>query len=393
MSESAPLIAQASSPRVLHLDHTVVEGGAEYALQRMFAAGLDWRGVLLLPPTNGEGVFSSRGSVPLRRTGVRQPPGVSAGGAALVGAIGRMLTQAAATRLHRSFRSAQIIDANTARAAAYGSLAALLSRKPFVVHLRDMIAPEALGRAGYELMTRIALPRADGVVSDTQATLASAWPFLRADAETAVIASASGLHPGVRTDRRASGPLRIGMLARIDPWKGQAVLLEAFAEAFADSDAELELAGGAPFGHEVFLRDLQARAVELGVGERVRFLGHVDDVDTVIGHWDIAVHASTRPEPLGQNVLQYLAAGLATVVADEGGPTEYVQQDVNGVLVAAGNPALLADALRRLAGDADLRRRLGTAAARTPGLLSDEDVVAAHRGFYEGVLARRRRRR
>lgn len=375
-----------SSPRVLHLDHTVVEGGAEYALQRMFAAGPEWRAVLLLPPTDDEGVYSDRGSVPLRHTGVRQPAGVSAGGVTLVGATVRLLAQAAATRLHAAFRSADLVDANTARSAAYGALAARLSRKPFVIHLRDMIAPDALGRAGYELMTRVALPRADGVVTDTHATLSSARPFLRSDAVTAVIASASGLQPGVRRKSPTPGPLRIGMLARIDPWKGQAVLLDAFAEAFPDSDAELELAGGAFFGHEAFLRELRNRAEELGIEQRVRFLGHVEDVDSVIGRWDIAVHASTRPEPLGQNVLQYLAAGLVTVVADEGGPTEYVRHDVNGVRVAPGDPALLGAALRRLASDPALRNRLAEAATETPGLLTDVDVVAAHAGFYRRVL-------
>ena len=376
--------------RVLHLDHTVIEGGAEYALQRMFTAGPEWRAVLLLPPTDGEGVYADRGSVPLRRTGVRQRAGASAGGPALVGTALSLLAQAAATRVHPAFRSADVIDANTARAAAYGALAAHLSRTPFVIHLRDMIAPDALGRAGYELMTRLALPRADGVVTDTHATLASAQPFLRADAESAVIASASGLRPRPLATARAAGPLRIGMLARIDPWKGQAVLLDAFAEAFADSDAQLELAGGAPFGHEVFLRELHSRAEALGIADRVRFLGHVDDVDRVISRWDIAVHASTRPEPLGQNVLQYLAAGLATIVADEGGPTEYVSDEVNGFRVAPGDSTLLAAALRRLATEPELRRRMGDAAAKTPGLLSDAAVVHAHQRFYRRVHLLRR---
>ena len=176
------------------------------------------------------------------------------------------------------------------------------------------------------------------------------------------------------------------MLARIDPWKGQRVLLDAFAEAFAGSDATLEFAGAAPFGHDGFLEELRGRAAELGVTEQVRFLGHVDDVDGLIERWDVAVQASTRPEPLGQNVLQYLAAGRAVVVADEGGPTEWVHDDVNGLQFAARDTRSLADVLRRLGADPALRARLGLAAAATPGLLVDSEVAAAHGTFYAEVI-------
>lgn len=377
------------APRVLHLDHTVVEGGAQYALQRMFASGVPWSAVLLLPPTDGDGVYADRGAVPLRRTGVRQPSGVSAGGTRVIGATARLVAEALATRVHPAFRSADIVDANTARSAAYGAIAALTTGTPLVIHLRDMIARDALGAAGYALMTRVALPRADAVVSDTRAALASAAPFLRADADTAVIPSASGLRRAEAPRERVPGPLRVGMLARIDPWKGQAVLLEAFARAFREGDAVLEFAGGAPFGHESFLHQLMERAAELGIRARVRFLGHVDEVEGTLARWDIAVHASTRPEPLGQNVLQYLAAGIATVVADEGGPTEFVDDGVNGVRVPPRDPDLLAQKLVHLAADPVLRARLSQAAMITRGLLSDTEVVAAHAEFYRSVRARR----
>lgn len=390
MTSSTARTSAAATPRVLHLDHADVEGGAEYALQRMFVAHPPWQALLLMPPTDGAGVFDDRGTVLLRRSGVRQPAGASTGRLSMLETTWRLIAQAAATRAHAAFRTADIVDANTARSAAYGALAAWTRRVPFVIHLRDMVSPDALGRAGYELMARVALPRADGVVTDTSATLDSARPFLRAHTETAVIASASGLQRAQPVVRPASGPLRIGMLARIDPWKGQHVLLEAFAIAYRDSDAVLEFAGGAPFGHEGFVQDLRDRAAELGVADRVLFLGHVNDVDAIIQRWDIAVHASTRPEPLGQNVVQYLAAGRATIVADEGGPTEYVRHEVNGLRVTPRDPGLLSDALMRLGEAPDLRTRLGRAAAETPGLLTDAEVVDAHMEFYRTVLFRRR---
>ena len=383
-----------AGPKVLHLSHSAAAGGAEFALIRMLQAGVDWRPAVLLPPTDGLGVHAMLpANVPLRVAGVRQPAGVSSGSPLLIAdATARLLAQTAATRLHPAFRRADLVDANTTRATAYGALAAATSRVPFVVHLRDMAHPEALGRVGFEIMRRVVLARADGVVSDTQATLDSATPFLRADAVTAVIPSASGLR--LRPDHAGlpSGPVTVGMLARIDPWKGQSELLEAFALAVGDSGgvggARLQFAGDVFFGHEKYLVGLRRRAAELGLADRVDFLGHVDNVDVVLDTWHIAVQASTRPEPLGQNVLQYLAAGRAVIVSDEGGPTEWVTHEQNGLRATPRDVPSLADAIRRLAVDVELRDELAAAAARTPGLLDDASVAASHALFYAEVLSR-----
>lgn len=386
--------------KVLHLDHTAAAGGAEYALARMLRADPAWRAILALPPGTKGGVYEQvPEAVPVRRLGVAQPAGVSsAGRGAMIVAAARLLWQAAATRLDRAFRTADVVDANTARAAAYGALAARTSRVPFVIHLRDLVAADALGGFGHTVMTRLALPRADGVIANSQATLDSALPYLRAGVVTAVIPSAAGLRPvepGASRAARPTGPgepIRIGMLARIDPWKGQQLLLEAFAEAFGRRpDVVLELPGAPLFGHEEHLAELRSRAVALGIADRVGFPGHVAGLDELLSRWDVAVQYSTRPEPLGQNVLQYLAAGCATVVAAEGGPAEWVVDERNGLVVPPRDVVALAAALERLVADDALRRHLAEAAPSTPGLLDDHAVAAAHGEFYAEVVASTRR--
>ncbi|GAA1762446.1 glycosyltransferase [Agromyces humatus] len=380
--------------RVLHLDHTNVGGGAEFALLRMLRAEPSWAPYLLLAATSDRalGVYDAVPSrVPRAIAGVRQPAGATSGGLGAALSVGlRVVAQAASVRSSRAFGSADLVDANTARAAAYGALAARTSRVPFVVHLRDLVDVEALGRAGCELMVRVVLPRADGVIANSGATLESARPHLRHGALAEVIPSASGLRIGAAA-APVRGPIQtVGMLARIDPWKGQHVLLEAFARVFRDRDVRLQLAGDAPFGHERHLEDLRRRASEVGVAGQVDFLGHVDDVDTLLAGWDVAVQASTRPEPLGQNVLQYLAAGRAVIAADEGGPAEWITDGVNGLLVPPRDIDALAAALGRLDADADLRVRLAIAAAATHGLLDDAAVTQAHAAFYEAVVRSRR---
>jgi len=376
-------------PRIVHLDHTGVRGGAELALVRLLRAAPRWRASVLLPCAEPDDVFAQLPPCTPRLTaGVRQLAGGSGSSPGrLLSLGGRLVAQALATRWHRAVRESDVVVANSTRAAAYGALALRASPRPFVVHVRDLVDAESLGAFGFALMTRLILPRADGIIANSRTTLEHARPFLRPDALAVSIPSAAGL----RTDapRAASGgALRIGMLARIDPWKGQSELLEAFALAFPDGQTQLELVGGAPFEHGDFVRRLQARAAELGVSARVHLPGHVDDTAGCIARWDIAVQYSTRAEPLGQNVLQYLAGGAATVVADEGGPIEWVDHDRNGLRVPPRDVPQLASALRRLADDPALRGRLADAARRTPGLIDDLTVAGLHADAYEEVLAR-----
>lgn len=372
--------------RITFLSHTTAIGGAELALVRMLRTDHDWNAVVLLGRAARIGPFDDL-QIPVRMTGVTQRAGAShAGVLAQADHAARLVIQAAATRVHPAFRSADIVVANTTRSAAYGALAARTSPVPFVVHLRDLADAEALGSTGAAIMRRIVLPRADGVVADTHRALGSARSFIRRGIPTAVIPSASGIRPRPVPERPAE-PVVVGMLARIDPWKGQELLLDAFARAFPTGGERLQLAGGAPFGHADFAARLRRRAGELGVGHRVELLGHVDDVDALLAGWHVAVQSSLRAEPLGQNVLQYLAAGCATVIADEGGPTEWVHDGVNGIRVTPRNVDALASALRRLASDPRLRQALGEAAARTPGLRSDADIAVAHAEFYDEVRA------
>ncbi|MCA1305479.1 glycosyltransferase family 4 protein [Microbacterium esteraromaticum] len=376
-------LSRSASPHIVHLAHTTAAGGAELALKRLLDTKPDWEPSLLIPAEEEENVFVG---VSTSTGGVRQLSGASRSGALRALGLGtRLLVQAGITRWHPAVRHSDLVVANSTRSAAYGALAVLGTRRPFVVHLRDHISPEALGAVGYRIMTRLVLPRANGVVANSRGTLDTARGFLHDDAVVAVIPSPSGLGR-LQRHSRGDGPLRIGMLARLDPWKGQLALLDAFAQAFPDGDEQLDLAGAALFEHAEFADELRVHAEELGIADRVNLLGHVHDIAPLLATWDVAVQYSLRAEPMGQNVLQCLAAGTAVVVADEGGPTEWVRHEHNGLRAAPRDTGALADALRRLADDPALRQRLSATAVRTPGLLGDAEIAAIHAGVYRDVI-------
>jgi glycosyltransferase involved in cell wall biosynthesis len=378
--------------RVLHLDHTTAQGGAELALLRMLLVQKSWEATLALPRPSNAGVYApleGNSQVSLRFGGPSQPSGASA--ASVLKGISfatRVAMAALSVRMSRAFRASDVVHANTSRAAIYGAIATWLVRKPLVIHLRDFVDVESMGKIGFILFTRIALRRADGVIANSRATLASAEPHLAAHVLRVVIPSASGLDPlnqwPKRQPRTEVGT--VGMVARLDPWKGQDLLLRAFARVFAGTETRLAFAGGAPFGHDDFKIRLGEMARDLGVESQVTFAGHVEDVPKFIDGLDICVQASIRPEPLGQNVLQYLSAGKPVLATRQGGPGEWILHERNGLLFDINDVDSLSAGLQRLKDDARLRADLARAAADTLGLRSDSAVAFDHAAFFKTCL-------
>lgn len=381
----------AQSLRVLHLDHTVDPGGAELALLRMLLNQPEWTASLILPRTasrRGLGVFSplvQADRITITLAGPDQRPGGSREGVWTAVRTALSISRCAiAVRASCAFRSADIVHANTSRAAVIAAIACLLSRKRLVIHLRDHVDRESLGRFGRATVA-MALTRASGVIATSRSTLASAERHLPATARRDIIPSAAGIKGAMHASALAPARpdvARVVMVARIDPWKGHEVLLRAFAEVFGDTRTRLVLAGGTAFGHDDHLSRLRSLAASLGIAAQVDLPGHVTDIAPLLEAADICVQASVRAEPLGQNVLQYLAAGKPTIATREGGPAEWIEDDVNGLLVPMGDVPSLAKAMRRLVEEPALRHRLSIAAGATPALLTDAQVTAHHHRFF-----------
>jgi glycosyltransferase involved in cell wall biosynthesis len=109
---------------------------------------------------------------------------------------------------------------------------------------------------------------------------------------------------------------------------------------------------------------LEQRARELGIADRVVFLGGQPRrrVVELFAAADATVLSSSW-ENFPHTVVEALAVGTPVVAMEAGGISEIVRDGVNGLLVPAGDTAALADALRRYFADAALRERLRGAAA------------------------------
>jgi len=147
--------------------------------------------------------------------------------------------------------------------------------------------------------------------------------------------------------------------SRIHPGKGYRVHLEALGLLRDCRDWVCWFVGGAYWrANTEFRARLEARATELGIGDRVRFCGERADVPELLRAADIFCQPNTRPEPFGIVFVEALAAGLPVVTTGLGGAAEVVDAAC-GLTVPPGNPAQLAASLRNLIEDGSLRQRLG----------------------------------
>jgi glycosyltransferase involved in cell wall biosynthesis len=156
---------------------------------------------------------------------------------------------------------------------------------------------------------------------------------------------------------RREGRLRLVQVGGLIPVRRQHVLIEGLARIVNRGvDAELLMVGDGP------LKDaLVARSRELGVTERVLWLGFRDDVGSLLASADLYVSAIDS-EGFGIAVVEAMLAGLPVLLANGGAHPELVNGGRYGVLFDAYDAEDLAQKTLVLWSDAALRRDLATAA-------------------------------
>ncbi len=128
-----------------------------------------------------------------------------------------------------------------------------------------------------------------------------------------------------------------------------------------------------------------ALAGRLGIADRLRMPGWLDDVAGVLGVTDVAVLTS-RHEGLPRSVVEACAAGVPVVATAVDGTPEVVRHGVNGFLVAPGDPDQTADRVSFLLANEERRRRMGQAAARGLEEFDIDLMVSQQEELYECLI-------
>ena len=184
----------------------------------------------------------------------------------------------------------------------------------------------------------------------------------------------------LRADPGAEPP-RLLMVARFAPQKDHDTLFRALANLL-DLEWTLDLVGTGS-------REETGRALagSLGLSDRIRFLGMREDVPELMADSQIYLLIS-HWEGFPRSILEALRGGLPVVATDVGGVREAVLEGETGYLIPENDDVLLADRLKQLIENADLRASMGRA-ARThyEAEFTFERLVAETLSLYESVLS------
>jgi glycosyltransferase involved in cell wall biosynthesis len=181
----------------------------------------------------------------------------------------------------------------------------------------------------------------------------------------------------------------IVQVSRMEPWKGHEIHLRALGRLRAVPRWVAWFVGGAQRQCEAeYERGLRGLAADLGLGDRVRFLGQREDVRRLLAAADLYCQPNTGAEPFGLSYVEALGAGLPVVASDMGGAAEIVTADT-GVLVPEGDVDALASVLRRLIWDHSERERLGRGGPARAAAVSDPARQLTALADFLGGVARK----
>ena len=165
-------------------------------------------------------------------------------------------------------------------------------------------------------------------------------------------------------------PVRLGMVARLDPIKDHRTVIVGFKrilERFPNATLEL-------LGDGILRNELEKLVLELGLKGKVIFKGNVSDVYDQIRQWDLFLYATTAKEGLGNVVSEALANGLPCILSDQSMLREIVGDSGSAEFFKPGNPVALADKVIKLLQQPEKRKKMSEC-----GFLRAKEAFSAER--------------
>lgn len=308
---------------------------------------------------------------------------------------GQLLSQplnlSLASELRELARECDLVHVHSPNPLAEMVSLSLPPKLPLVVTYHSDIVRQRLVLPLYAPLLRRFLMRADRIAVATPNPVRSS-PFLSAIPERCEVipfgirdvAAAPETLEAAEALRREHGDFAL-FVGRLVGYKGIPVLLEALKK----TDCRAILIGTGPMRAE-----LEARARELGVQDKARFLGFVPDGETR-AYFEacrfMILPSISSNEAFGMVQLEAMAAAKPSVVSRlDSGITQVNQDEVSGIFFEPGDPGALADAMNRLLGDPALTERMGREARRIfEERFTREKMVEGYLSVYDRLLAKR----
>ena len=267
------------------------------------------------------------------------------------------------SQLHSRFKF-DVIYSNTV-AVLGGAIFAKIHRISHVWHVREIVAASPIVRSifgilvdGFSSMvicnsfhTRKSIER--GVASSRYEVI---WNGFARGSVKGLDRTSERRRLGVQDDS-----LLFVMVGRINAWKGQRLLVEAFVRARERSGLPLRLSivGSAIHDQKIYEEELAKCIRENACASFVEVFPERPDINGVWLASDVVVDPSLNPEPFGRVAVEAMSFSKPVIVAAHGGLVEIVKNNETGIYFEPGDVEALVSAIIELASDAPRRERLG----------------------------------
>ena len=152
------------------------------------------------------------------------------------------------------------------------------------------------------------------------------------------------------------------MIGNIKRWKGQDVVVRAMRPVVdRHPDAVCLFVGQAAESDRPFQHELDALVRELSLTPNVRFIGYQEQIADALNVADVAIHASSAPEPFGRVLLEAMALDKPVIGSRAGAVPEIIDDGLTGLTFEPGNWRELSQAILELLADRSRAARMGRA--------------------------------
>ena len=266
-------------------------------------------------------------------------------------------------------RDFDVVICNTFPAASRVGMACRRAGIPYGIYVREYISDHSLHRNILDRANKILAVSRDvrNYLSDMAdpAKIVVAYDYIdsRPILERATLHKASGNR---LVPFEAEHPV-VGIVGRITPYKQQDLFVRAIPGVLSEIPvARFVVVGSARETEKDYEKYVKNLAVDLGVQDKVAFMGHRKDAIEIISELTVGCLTSSR-EPLARTILEAQSLGCPVIVSDTGGSPEMVEHEITGLLfsvTASDAEKQLSKQIVRLLKDQSLRNAL-IAKART----------------------------
>jgi glycosyltransferase involved in cell wall biosynthesis len=292
------------------------------------------------------------------------------------------------TRIVKS-HNVKLIHSNTSTILIGGIISRLL-KITHIWHVREILTSPIFLR---KIIHRCLASMSDEILAVSKSTL----DHILID-EPRVIDKSNVIYNGIETSKYYNGDgnsirkdlglnqndLLIGMIARVNNWKGQDLFMKIAEKIINEFDNVYFLALGSPFqGMEYLLEEFREKADHLPKG---KFFIHEfsENVNDYLAAYDVFILPSTQPDPFPTSVLEAMATQKAIIVNGHGGSIEMIVNENSGFVIEPPNSVgNFEAALRKFILSPGLRKDMGMHAYKK---VNEQYSVEAYRNKIQEIF-------